>query len=232
MFTVDGCDRSLRIIKEFNGCYFHGCPKCFPECKAKYNKTMERKNLLELAGYKVETMWSCEWDQIKKGLANKKNIEKQAREQNIRTRDALMGGRTEAFKSYFKCNKHQKTFYLDVCSLYPTVNALDDYAVGYKKYVDITPEDILNDKFIGVVKCDVKPPKDLHIPVLPDNSDGKLLFHLNHMYEKTWASPELKLALQKGYEITKIHSAVAYKRYNGLMKEYVGHFIKMKIENT
>ena len=82
------------------------------------------------------------------------------------------------------------------------------------------------------MKCDIKPPKDLHIPVLPDNSDGKLLFHLEDMYEKTWASPELKLALQKGYEITKIHSAVAYKRYNGLMKEYVGNFIKMKIENT
>ena len=32
---------------------------------------------------------------------------------------------------------------------FPAVNALDDYAVGCKKYVDISPEDILNDKFIG-----------------------------------------------------------------------------------
>ena len=208
MFTVIGLDRSKRIIKEFNGCYFHGCPTCFPECKTKYNKTMERKNLLELAGYKVETMWGCEWDQIKKNLSSKSDIEEQARKQNIRTREALMGGRTEAFKSYFKCNKHQNIFYLDVSSLYPAVNALDDYAIGYKKYVDITGtlvQDILNDKFIGIVKCDIKPPKDLHIPVLPDNSDGKLLFHLEDMYEKTWASPELKLAPQKGYEINKIH---------------------------
>ena len=75
MFTVDGLDRKSKIIKEFNGCYFHGCPTCFPECKTKYNKTMERKNLLELAGYKVETMWGCEWDQIKKGLSKKKQIE-------------------------------------------------------------------------------------------------------------------------------------------------------------
>ena len=104
-------------------------------------------------------MCGCEWDQIKKSLANKANLEEQTRKQNIRTRDALMGGRTEALKSYFKCNKHQNSFYLDVCSLYPTVNALDDYAVGYKKYVDITPEDILNDSFIGIVKCDVKPPQ-------------------------------------------------------------------------
>ena len=29
-----------------------------------------------------------------------------------------------------------------------------------------------------------------------------------------------------------MHSAVAYERYNGLMKDYVGNFIKMKIENS
>ena len=33
-------------------------------------------------------------------------------------------------------------------------------------------------------------------------------------------------------KITKIHSATQYKRYNGLMKEYVSTFIKMKIENS
>ena len=103
-------------------------------------------------------MWGSVWDQIKKILGNKSDIEEQARKQNIRTRAALMGGRTEAFKSYFKCNKHKKIFHLDVCSLYPAVNALDDYAVGYQKYVDIAPEDLLNDEFIGIVKCDIEPP--------------------------------------------------------------------------
>ena len=81
------------------------------------------------------------------------------------------------------------------------------------------------------MKCDVEPPKDLYVPVLPDNSDGKLLFHLHPMKEKTWASVELKQALEKGYTITKIHSAIAYKIYTGLMREYVGNFIKLKIEN-
>lgn len=113
-----------------------------------------------------------------------------------------------------------------------TVNALDDYAVGFKKYVNITVDDIVNDKFIGLVKCDITPPKDLYVPVLPDKDDVKLLFHLNPMKEKTWAPVELKMALEKGYKITKIHSALAYKRYNGLMREYVGNFIKMKIENS
>ena len=63
----------------------------------------------------------------------------------------MFGGRTEAFKSHAKCSKHQKICYLDVVSLYPAVNALDDYAVGFRKYVDITVDDILNDKFIGLV---------------------------------------------------------------------------------
>ena len=97
---------------------FPWLPNMFPRVQSKIQQDHGKKQLVELAGYKVEVMWGCEWDQIKKGLPNKKNIEEQAVKQNIRTRDALMGGgRTEAFKSYFKCNKHQRIFYLDVCSL-------------------------------------------------------------------------------------------------------------------
>ena len=47
----------------------------------------------------------------------------------------------------------------------------------------------------------------------------------------TWSSVELHRALQVGYVITKIHAAVQYEKHPGLMKEYVGDFIKMKIEN-
>ena len=51
------------------------------------------------------------------------------------------------------------------------------------------------------------------------------------MYNKTYASVELKLALQKGYKI-KIHSALEYRQYTGLMKDYVEFFLKIKIENN
>ena len=50
------------------------------------------------------------------------------------------------------------------------------------------------------------------------------------MKEKTFSSVELQLALKMGYKI-KIHSALEYKKYKGLMKEYVEMFLKMKIEN-
>ena len=157
---------------------------------------------------------------------------KSARHQHINIREALFGGRTEGFKKHIKCNVNQEIYSFDVTSLYPTVNALDDYALGFKKYVKTIPEDILSGKFFGLVKCDITPPKNLYLPVLPRNENHKLLFSLDELKGKTFASVELKRALEVGYKITKIYSALQYKKYNGLMKDYVAHFIKMKIENS
>ena len=81
-------------------------------------------------------MWECEWCDIKSKLEERGQLDESAKNQNINIRDALSGGRTEGFKSYVKCNEHQSGGYRDVVSLYPTVNALDDYAVGYGEYVN------------------------------------------------------------------------------------------------
>ena len=42
------------------------------------------------------------------------------------------------------------------------------------------------------------PQKNLYLPVLPDNSTGKVLFHRNPIKGGTWASVELKKAIDKG----------------------------------
>ena len=83
-----------------------------------------------------------------------------------------------------------------------------------------------------MVKVDITQPSNLNVPVLPDNSNGKLLFHLNKMTAKTWTSIELKKALELGYKITHIYAALEYKKVTGLMKQYVEHFLKMNIENS
>eukprot|EP00972_Heterocapsa_arctica_P028382 4172728-Heterocapsa_arctica.AAC.1 len=71
-----------------------------------------------------------------------------------------------------KCETAEQHIHVfDVTSLYPAVNALDEYAVGFKKYVITTPEQILSGQFIGLVKCDFVPPTSLHVPVLPDRKD-------------------------------------------------------------
>ena len=231
--TVDGLDMKNKIAYQFQGCYWHGCRKCHPENEMKYVRTLEQTEQLKEQGYKVVEMWECEWNKIKNNLPNKSNLEEQARHQHIDVRKAFFGGRTEGFKTYHKCNDKEKIFYYDIVSLYPTVNALDDYAVGFNRYVNnLQVNDIISGKFFGLVKVDISPPKDLYIPVLPDNSQKKLLFHLNYMEEKTFTSVELQLALKLGYEIKKIYSALEYKKYTGLMKDYVEFFLKIKIQNN
>ena len=100
-------------------------------------------------------------------MDNKAEIETCARDQKINIRDALFGGRTEAFKSYVKCDGNQEIYYYDVTSLYPTVNALDEYAIGFKRLVNILNQGDFNrlvsrvrsGSFCGVAKVDIIPPK-------------------------------------------------------------------------
>ena len=198
---------------------------------------MEQRNLYKANGYNLIEMWECEWCKIKTTLDNKHELEENARNQNINIRDALFGGRTECFKTFAKRTDDISLHYYDVVSLYPTVNALDDYAIGYGTYVNYKSisdfeQALLHEKFFGVAKVDITPPTDLYVPVLPENSDNKLLFHLNPMKSKTFASVELKVALQNGYKIDKLYSALNYDRYNGLMRKYVEFFLEMKIKNS
>jgi hypothetical protein len=88
--------------------YWHGCRKCYPENLFQYNKTQERKNILEAAGYDVVEVWECEFNRIKKSMKNRKQLEQQARDQSIVIRDAMFGGESEGFKSYHCCNADEK----------------------------------------------------------------------------------------------------------------------------
>ena len=66
-----------------------------------YNNTMERENTFKVAGYKVESIRECEWNEIKKHMSNtkRKKLERQAANENINIRDSLFGGTTESFRS-------------------------------------------------------------------------------------------------------------------------------------
>ena len=81
-------------------------------------------------------------------MDNKSEIEENARHQNINVRDALFGGRTEGVKTYHLCQGNQQILTYDVCSLYPTVSALDNYAVGFKRYAVISVDDIYSGKCV------------------------------------------------------------------------------------
>ena len=159
--TVDGYDIKTNKAYQFQGCYWHGCRKCHPDQIGRYNKTIEQVNILENEGINVIQIWECEWNKQKQQLPNKKELEDIARHENINIRNAFFGGRTEGFKQYHKSSDTEKIFYYDIVSLYPTVNALDDYAVGFGHYVNLkieSVEELLNtDKFIGIIKVDIEP---------------------------------------------------------------------------
>ena len=76
----------------------------------------------------------------------------------------------------------------------------------------ITPKDIIDGSCFGIAKVDITPPEGLYVPVLPHYLDNKLMFHLNEMTHCTWSPVELKRALEKGYVITKIDSALEYEK--------------------
>ena len=63
---VGGYGTQTKTVYEFNGCFFHGCPKCFPRQRHKkhnchsdrtiskvYEATCRKTNHLRQAGHKV-----------------------------------------------------------------------------------------------------------------------------------------------------------------------------------
>ena len=73
---VDGFSQSTWTIYQFHGCYWHGhdCDRCgdrqdargrTPE--ARREETSRKEEYLRSLGYRVITIWECEWSQLVKG---------------------------------------------------------------------------------------------------------------------------------------------------------------------
>jgi len=89
-----------------------------------YQKTTERSKQIIGAGYTPIEMWECQWLKTKtKKYKNSDNIV-----ELLNPRDAFYGGRTNASKLKVE-NKILR--YIDVCSLYPTVQYFVYYPVGH-----------------------------------------------------------------------------------------------------
>ena len=54
---------------------------------------------------------------------------------DLKPRDALYGGRTNAFVLYYKCKIGEKIKYVDFCSLYPDVMKNGIFPVGHPQVV-------------------------------------------------------------------------------------------------
>jgi len=179
---------------EFNGCYFHGCTKCYSReeiCKRNnksmrelFNKQQEKENdIANAPGFQLHTIWECEFDKIKE----LRNFQLDPELNKIKPKDAFYGGRTEPIMLYWSKYNGQdnskvkaryvdspsattisKGKYVDFVSLYPTVNKYCKYPIGHPaKILSPSVEQYLENDYFGIMKCKILPPKKLHLPVLP-----------------------------------------------------------------
>ena len=189
-FHVDGFDASTNTIYEFHGCFWHGCPRCFPirhESHLRhYNRTMQdvyettqqRIQQFRELGYHVVEMWECDWSRLKDtSLDIRTYLGTLQFTAPLNPRDAFCGGRTNAVKLYHHVTPNQQIHYIDVTSLYPWVNKTCVYPKGHPRVI-FNPGHTDISFYFGLVQCKVLPPRHLYHPVLPYRHESKLLFPL------------------------------------------------------
>lgn len=252
-YKVDGYHQPSNTIFEFAGCFYHGCNTCtrpyarfplnnltFRDLNAKFANTV---GYFKNRGFNVEVMWECEWKRLKEEAETatllKEIYEYVPDASPIDPQEALYGGRTGACSIYFPSPRENIEEHgvevLDFNSLYPSINAEDEYPVGHPM-VTMGSTDRFNpgrDYYFGLIKCVMLPPKDLFHAVLPyrvptKGRAMKLVFPLcrtcaiNRQKEKcthndrercldgTWPSIEVYQALDRGYKFLKISAVWDY----------------------
>jgi hypothetical protein len=151
-------------------------------------------------------------------------------------RDAYRGGRTEVFHA----GTHHHVTCVDIVSQYPGVMKHRTYP-GKLLDESTDPEfieaQLMDDESVleGFVNCHVTPPDDLTYPILPEVRDGKMMFTLLPR-RGTYALPELRHALARGYEIDyekPIH-AMFFERLEGkdLFGSHVDTYYHLKDTST
>ncbi|XP_073254414.1 uncharacterized protein [Porites lutea] len=189
---VDGYNPTTRTVYEFHGCFFHGCPACFPNRRVQirmldrqtmhdlYLRTQARDQAIVQSGYALQTMWECEWKRLKASREDIQGfVDGLELVDRLEPRDAFYGGRTEAVTMHAVADPDQgeSIQYLDFTSLYPWVNKNCTYPVGHPVILTELESTDLSSYF-GLAKVTVLPPYGLYLPVLPYRAQGKLLFPL------------------------------------------------------
>ena len=223
-----------------------------------YELTKKKTDVLRKAGYTVKVEWECNF---KRKLANDPTLQDMIKDLEwtapLNPKEALFGGRTGLSSCYHKTVPGERIDYVDYTSLYPWVNKYGTYPLDHPTILK-NPEEQNIDRYFGVAKVDIIAPEGLFHPVLPMKIDDKCMFTLcaactwqqldqpwhqrtnlcKHSDEQrkmtgTWCTEELKMAVQKGYRILKIHEVWHWgesQRKTGLFAPYVNKFLKAKQE--
>ena len=187
-----------------------------------YARTMEKKQFIEAQGYTYVCKWECDFKREMENDPDMKHyVDSLAIISPLEPREAIFGGRTEAFKLYEEATDDKHIKYYNVTSLYPWVNKTGKVPMGHPQIITDNFKDV--SQYEGLIKCKVLPPRGLHFPVLPAKCNGKLMFSLcrscsetfqqhecNHTageraFIGTWVSDEIKEAIAQGYVIQRVY---------------------------
>ena len=157
-------------------------------------------------------------------------------------RRALHGGKTDVRRLYYEQTPDQKDQgiglrYVDIQSLYPTVQYYDALPVGFPKthYYDQQhqPDASTLISFFGFIECDIEPLVYMHHPLICDYQATKLIAHLYPIERAVMTSVEFQEAIQLGlYKCNHVHRIDMYQSSTSLFKESIRHFLKLKIANS
>ena len=173
-----------------------------------------------------------------------------SKEEDEFARLGFYGGRTNSLILHKKWdiqtniqtnNPSRYGVYMDINSLYPSVQYTENLPIGHPTIIenydgnDYELDDLIdiikNKELYCIVECDIICPKDLYIPVLVNRSNNKLMGTLFDKQQLVYCSPELRLALTKGYSITRIYRLHMYHTNNNIFKSYIDKYIKLKEES-
>ncbi|KAL2102869.1 hypothetical protein ACEWY4_002037 [Coilia grayii] len=245
---------------EFNGCAHHGhsCryapDSVHPLSKVPYSVLRRHFDdkvayLANDRGFQVEVVWECEWLHAKSHDPNVMAfMANYVHPERLKPRDALFGGRTNAYQLYYKVKPGEQIHYVDFTSLYPSCQSLYDYPTHHPQIILSDFQPIEN--YFGLIKATVLPPRGLLHPVLPHRCNGKLMFPLCRVCAETlnqttpcvhsdaerslkgcWVSLELLKAIEKGYVIQKVDEVWHFPNKSGdLFVNYVKTFLQYKQE--
>jgi G:T-mismatch repair DNA endonuclease (very short patch repair protein) len=281
-YKVDGyfVDSSgIKTVVEFNGCYYHNHTCLAPNTRVHLRKpkpgdnnkveerdfndveelgTLRRERTarklrdLQESGYKVISMYECEFkDILKENPQIAKRLDTMLSTDTLKIRDSFFGGSVDATCTYSKVKDNEKIHYRDFTSLYPTVNMYDFMPTGPPKRIILGHEqcskiDLMN--FDGFIKARVLPPNNLFFGVLPCKVKNKLMFPLcytcgekqnkeacrhtdsQRSFVGTFVSIEFKLALEKGYKVQELMELQEFELRNDLFADYIKHFYVTKLQ--
>jgi len=256
--SVDGYDPMTATAFQFHGCYFHGCPQCYPSQQMMnrklqkpmfelYARTVDKDNLLRDKGVKLHVIWEHQFDQeVDVGGFPEFHLVP------MEPRDTMFGGRCGPIVLHRQAEADEGICYYDFTSLYPSCQC-EPYPIGHPEVFTQTqlmgcdPNDVVR-RTNGFIKCKVLPPDGLYLPVLPVRCHGKLMFPLcvkcveerlqecphtdeQRMMVGSWCTLELQLALEMGYKIEEVFEVWHYPRVSDtLFKSFILKYFKQKTE--